>query len=158
MAMPFSAVLLCLTLVSHAASSQTNATSRPSNPSPAVPDALSATQEMPKSVFVVPAAATEGKDPFFPRSTRPYSSIAPNITTNQPQSLTADLFVAGFSGLAERPLAIINTTTFGVGDENDVIAKGRRVRVRCLEINMQTGTVIIQVGSERKVLRFKQSK
>ena len=45
-----------------------------------------------------------------------------------------------------------------MGDESDVIAGTRRVRIRCVEINADTGTVVVQIGNERRELRLKQLK
>jgi hypothetical protein len=70
----------------------------------------------------------------------------------------AELHLKGISGTAEKPLAIVNTTTFTSGEENDVLSAGGRLRIRCLEINMAAGTVLVQVGGERRELRLQGAK
>ncbi len=152
---PFAAAFLCLAFVAHGAAKQTNATARPSITSLAMPAAT----EIPRSVFVVPRSPSEGRDPFFPHTTRFSGARATDTkTTTNPPPAVVELVLKGISGTRERPLAIINTTTFGVGDENDVIAGTRRVRIRCVEINAEAGTVIIQIGNQRRELRLKQPK
>jgi hypothetical protein len=113
---------------------------------------------IPQSVFIVPTSPREGRDPFFPRSIRPYGVPATNIKTNQKPAVAVELALKGISGTRERPLAIINNQTFAAGEENDVITGTLRVHIRCVEINAQTETVIIQVGNERRELRLKQPK
>lgn len=117
----------------------------PVTPTPAAP---------PVSTFVIPRKITEGRDPFFPNSTRVYGTDA--AVTNRPPSIAADLVLKGISGTPEQPLAIINTTTFTTGEMNEVIFKNGRLRIQCLEINMTAGTVLIQLGGERRELRLGQ--
>jgi hypothetical protein len=108
---------------------------------------------VPQSTFVQPKNKAEGRDPFFPKSDRPYG--AENTSTNRAAPTpVVELFLKGISGTREQPLAIINTTTFAVGDELDVITKAGRMRIRCLEINMDDGTAVIQSGGERRQLRL----
>jgi hypothetical protein len=108
---------------------------------------------IPQSTFVIPQKATEGKDPFFPTSTRVYN-VGRSAPTNNVPSLSADLILRGISGTPEQPLAIINTTTFTTGETNEVLVKNGRVRVQCLEIDMAIGRVVLQVGSERRELNL----
>jgi hypothetical protein len=107
----------------------------------------------PQSVFVIPKKPAEGKDPFFPSATRVYASDTPAKVPN-PVVPVGDLSLKGISGTAAEPLAIINTTTFTTGEDNDVITTAGRMRVRCVEINMLKGTVLVQVGGERRELRL----
>jgi hypothetical protein len=107
----------------------------------------------PQSVFVMPKRATEGKDPFFPNATRVYNTdvaVKPKVRV----ASVGDLSLKGISGTAAEPLAIINTTTFTTGEDNDVLTTAGRMRVRCVEINMVLGTVLVQVGGERRELRL----
>jgi len=158
-ARPVSAALICLAFVSHATATPTNATSKTAAGSPATPAATPAETEIPQSVFSVPTSPSEGRDPFFPRTSRLFveTRTASNVKTNQP-SFVVELALKGISGTRERPLAIINNQTFAVGEENDVVSGTRRVRIRCVEINMLAETVIVQIGSERRELRLKQGK
>ena len=155
-ARPVSAALLCLALVSHAATTPTNATSKTAAGSPATPAVQT---EIPQSVFIVPTSPSEGRDPFFPHTTRLFAGTqAPsNVRTSQP-SFVVELALKGISGTRERPLAIINNQTFSAGEENDVVTGTRRVRIRCVEINVASETVIIQIGNERRELRLRQVK
>ncbi len=108
---------------------------------------------VPQSAFNVPRKSADGKDPFFPNSTRVYGAEAVAKAAGAP-TITADLSLKGISGTPEQPLAIINTTTFTTGEANEVITKSGRVRVQVVEINMALGTVLLQIGSERRELRL----
>jgi hypothetical protein len=159
-AIPFTATLLCLALVSHAATKQTNAPAKTPSASPA-PASTPVVTEIPRSIFVVPISERQGRDPFFPRTSRLFA-VAPTpspgiVKTNQP-SVAIELALKGISGTPERPLAIINNQTFAVGEENDVVSGARRMRVRCVEINVTAESVIIQIGNERRELRLRQGK
>jgi 2-methylaconitate cis-trans-isomerase PrpF len=111
----------------------------------------------PQSVFVIPKKPTEGKDPFFPNATRVYASDTP-VKMTSPVVPVGDLSLKGISGTAAEPLAIINTTTFTTGEENDVITSAGRMRIRCVAINMGNGTVLVQAGGERRELRLQPKK
>ena len=110
----------------------------------------------PLSVFVIPRKMTEGKDPFFPNSTRVYGETSTKTAGTTP--IAADISLKGISGTAEQPLAIINTTTFTTGETSEVILKNSRIKVQCLEINMAAGTVLLQIGAERRELRLAPQK
>ena len=158
-ARPISAALLCLAFVSRAAAPPTNVTSTTAAGSSATPAATPVETEIPQSVFVVPTSPSEGRDPFFPRTMRLFAGTrtASNPKTNQP-SFVVELALKGISGTRERPLAIINNQTFAAGEENDVVSGARRVRIRCVEINVPAETVTIQIGNERRELRLRQPK
>ncbi len=101
-----------------------------------------------RSVFVQPASPSEGRDPFYPESTRPYvvavvAQVVPLITTLQ---------IKGFSGTPGNRMVIINNHSFGVGDEGDVLTSGGRLHVRCLEINGDN--VVIEADHQRRELHF----
>jgi hypothetical protein len=110
---------------------------------------------VPQSVFVIPKKQVEGRDPFFPRSTRVYGITSVSTNKTAVVSPVAELSLKGISGSDENPLAIINTTTFAAGEENDVTTKAGKMRIRCIEINKAAGTVTVQVGGERRELRLK---
>jgi len=84
-----------------------------------------------ESTFTIPSSLQEGRDPFFPRSTRFISK--PVLTA--PALGPVVLECKGISGTSKRPLAIINNRTFAVGDEQDVNTAQGKVRVLCLEID-----------------------
>jgi hypothetical protein len=154
--MPFVAVLLCLVFSSHGGT-DTNATSKAKSASPA-PETAPAEAEIPQSVFVAPASASEGRDPFFPRTIRLFGTATVGVRTNPQPAFVVELVLKGISGTRERPLAIINNQTFAPGEEGPIVSGGRRVQIRCVEINAQAETVTIQIGSERRELRLKPLK
>lgn len=83
------------------------------------------------SVFVQPNNPKDGRDPFFPETTRTMDMTPAAVHTVEISSLK----VPGISGPPGHLLAIINNHTFGVGDEGDVLTPAGRVTLRCLEIN-----------------------
>ena len=96
------------------------------------------------SVFVLPSTPGEGRDPFFPDSTRPYKVA---VAANPRAADVSSLVVKGFSGSMARRLVIINNHTFAVGDEGDVITSAGRIHLSCIEI--KTNSVVIDVGGQR---------
>lgn len=144
---------LCVTLVSIQAAETVQplvAHARTAAPAAATPPSTEA-PVLPLSTFAVPRKATEGRDPFFPNSTRVYGE---GLATNRTATVMVDLVLKGISGTTEKPLAIINSTTFTAGESNEVILKNGRMRIQCVEINMAAGTVLLQIGSERRELRL----
>ena len=149
-------LLFGATLVMSAASAKTNSAAAKLNQSALSTSAGSAPIEIPMSVFFVPANEKQGKDPFFPRSRRPYVSAIVTIPTNPPPPV-ADLRINGISGSEERPLVIINNVTFGVGDTNDVISGNRRISVHCLEINLSAGRATVLADGRQRILLHQRS-
>lgn len=158
-------VMVGAALSAHGASTKTKSAPAATSPSTAT-NAAPAAAMIPQSVFVHPTNQKEGKDPFFPRSTRPFVSVVvPNTISNPPPAIS-DLKISGTSGSDERPFVIINNVTFGVGDTNEVISGTSRITVHCLQINRAAGTQGSPGGSEvtatvevvgergRRVLRF----
>ena len=113
------------------------------NPSPAATPAKPAPA---RSVFVMPASPQQGRDPFFPESTRPYEEMMASKHIAEPLTFT----VSGLSVENGHPMVIINNQTFAVGDEADVHTGGKRVRIRLLEI--RDGTAVIEVNGTRREL------
>ena len=109
----------------------------------------------PQAKFIQPKDRTEGRDPFYPRSSYPYLRDAPIIVpTNTPQPVVAvELKLKGISGLPPHRLAVINNHTFEAGEEAEVNTTNGRMSIRCLEISENSAT--IQVGPERRVLRMR---
>jgi hypothetical protein len=100
------------------------------------------------SVFVMPANVNEGRDPFFPESTRPYEGVATTKHTVEVNTLS----VKGVSVEHGQSMAIINNHTFAVGDEGDVITPSGRVHLRCLDI--RAGTVVVEVNGTKRELNI----
>lgn len=154
LAKPLAVVAVFLGLVFAARAAQP----RPTAPAPApaaVTNALPVPQ-IPKSVFVMPATPQDGKDPFFPRSMRPYGPGHETVKASpqQPAVVVVDLRLNGISGTAERRLAIINNHTFEANEEGVVSnASGAPVRIRCLEI--KADSVLVQIGGEQRILRLR---
>ena len=83
--------LLCVTLVSAQAAETEKplvAHARTATPA-AAPTASAATVESSLSTFIIPRKTTEGRDPFFPNSSRVYS--VDTVVTNRPVSVATDL-------------------------------------------------------------------
>ena len=98
------------------------------------------------SVFVMPANVHDGRDPFFPESTRPYEGAAATKRTFEVNTLS----VKGISIEHGQSMAIINNHTFAIGDEGDVITPSGRVHLRCIDI--RAGTVVIEVNGTKREL------
>jgi hypothetical protein len=95
-----------------------------------------------QSVFILPASAAEGRDPFYPESTRAIEAAA---NQNHTVEITA-LKVPGISGTPGHFLAIINTHTFAVGEEGDLKTAGGSVHIRCLAI--QPDAVMVEINGQ----------
>jgi len=111
---------------------------QPAKPAPVKPAA-------PHSAFILPTSPREGRDPFFPESTRPFEEAAPQSTT--PAKAIA---VKGLSWEGGRAMVIINNHTFAVGDEGDVLTTGGRVHLRLIEIHKDN--VVVEVNGLRREL------
>jgi hypothetical protein len=99
------------------------------------------------SVFIMPSSPQEGRDPFYPESSRPYiTAVAHKLLP------VVDLTIHGFSGTADDRTVIINNHSFGVGDEGDVITPGGRAHLRVLAIT--TNSVVIECDHQRRELTF----
>jgi hypothetical protein len=97
-----------------------------------------------QSVFILPASPAEGRDPFFPESTRTIEGAAP--ASHSPTAEVASLKVPGISGRPGHWLAIINTHTFAVGEEGDVKTAAGTLHVRCLKI--QPDAVLVEINGQ----------
>jgi hypothetical protein len=145
------AALLAGAFAALAAQTHTNA---PASSSPVPTNALLVLPEIPQSAFVIPTNPQEGKDPFFPRSTRLFASVVvkTNLQTTTAVA-TVELHLNGISGTADHRLAIINNQTFETNEEGDVPTNLGRAHIRCLEI--KADSVLIQVGGEQRILRLR---
>ncbi len=122
---------------------------RAAPPAPATPAAP------PKSVFILPTKPEEGRDPFFPNSTRPYQEAQALHPVNVPvvPTLKVETILVNQDGKA---FAVINDQTFAAGDEGDVITQtGRRVHLRCLAIDPRKNTVTVETGGVQVTLNYK---
>jgi hypothetical protein len=151
---PLLAALFAVTLASRAAQTNTNSPASPSSTAPQTPtNAAPAVPEILRSVFVIPSDAKEGRDPFFPASTR--LNIVVTTTTNVVRMAGfSDLVFKGVAGSIGNRLAIINDLIFATGEVNTVITPAGRVQIRVIEI--KDDSVSIEIGGERRELRLRQ--
>ena len=97
-----------------------------------------------KSVFIVPTSTKDGRDPFFPESTRLKAESTTALTPAVRQTMEiSSLKFQGISGTPGSLVAIINDHAFAAGDDGDVITSNGRVHIRCLEIQEDHVTVEI---------------
>jgi hypothetical protein len=115
-----------------------------------VPPVVSVTTNA-HSVFNMPASPKDGRDPFYPASSRPYQTavVASAKTADLNMSL---LVLQGISGQPPHRLVIINKRTFAVGDDSEVSTSQGRIRVHCLEIN--ENSAVIEANGQRHELRY----
>ncbi|HEY3760179.1 MAG TPA: hypothetical protein VGN23_00325 [Verrucomicrobiae bacterium] len=100
-----------------------------------------------KSVFIQPSKPSEGRDPFFPDSTRPYEVFAAAHTAVATPTATDLIVNTILVNQRNQAFALINNQTFGVGDEGDVITSaGRRIHITCLSIDPVNQKVTVQFG------------
>jgi hypothetical protein len=144
------ALLLWLAFPSLAAQTKTNS---PPSPASAPTNALPAQLEIPKSVFLIPTTPLQGKDPFFPRSMRLFTSAVVSTNVQPTPDVTVELKLKGISGILARRLAIINNRTFEANEEGAVSTASGLVRIRCLEI--RADSVLVQIGGEQRILRLR---
>ena len=105
-----------------------------------------------RSVFVMPTGPKEGRDPFFPESSRVYEANATTPIATVPVTEITTLKVKGYSVVNGQPMVIINNHAFMIGDEGDVLTSSGRVHIHCLAI--KGGTVVVEAGNQRLDLRF----
>jgi hypothetical protein len=106
-------------------------------------------EQVPRSVFNLPANPKEGRDPFFPKSLRPFESAV--VTNHQVTDISA-LLIQGVSGVAPHQLVIINNVTFGVGDDAEVRTSDGRIRIHCVAIN--GNSVVVEVNGQEHTLIY----
>jgi hypothetical protein len=110
---------------------------------PAAPEVVS------RSAFVVPTNPKDGRDPFFPNSTRLYETVS----AARPHAGDVSLLVLkGISGPPDHRLVIINNHTFGVGDEENLVTPRGRIHIRCVEI--KDSSVVIESAGQRHELKY----
>ena len=99
-----------------------------------------------QSVFVQPASAKDGRDPFFPESARLAASVAAAEPAAPHTVEISSLRVPGILGTPGHWLAVINNHTFAEGDEGEVLTADGRVDVLCLEI--QADHVLVKINGQ----------
>jgi len=106
------------------------------------------------SVFIMPTNPQQGRDPFFPSSTRPYQEAVPSVVHHDVVDVSSLLSFQGISGTTDRRLVIINKRTFAVGDQAEVSTSQGKVRIQCLEIS--TNTAVIEANGQRINLHYEK--
>ena len=144
--------LLGVAFASLAAQTHTNA---PAGSSPAPTNALPALPAIPQSVFIIPSSPQQGRDPFFPRSTRLFASVVVRSNLQATVAVPVELHLNGISGTAAHRLAIINNRTFDIGEEGEVATNLGRVRITCKDI--QADSVRVLISGEERILRLRTS-
>ncbi len=107
---------------------------------------------IPHSVFELPKSADDGRDPFFPTSTRLFGNVITTKTNTAP--IGSGLVLKALAGSPGNRFATINSIVFAEGEERECVTPGGRITVRCLEISEDT--VVIEVGGVRRTLRMRQ--
>lgn len=147
------AVLLGLSSAVQAAKTHAASSPRASGNVKATTNASPAQAPIPKSVFVIPSSPQQGRDPFFPLSTRLRRTVPVPVVTTQHPVVAVPLELKGISGVVGHRLAIINNRNFAEGEEGEVTTDAGRVRVRCKNIGSDSVQVLVN-GVER-TLRFR---
>jgi hypothetical protein len=107
---------------------------------------------IPLSVFVVPQTPKDGKDPFFPASTRPYVNLQPIVKGQKPQVIEVPLTLTGIIPLK---LAMVNGRTFSEGEEGEVVVNGTRKKIRCVKVKQECAIVELLPEGERRELKMR---
>jgi hypothetical protein len=111
-----------------------------------------------KSTFV--SDSSSGKDPFFPNSTRRIEVIEQPTQTNnapQPSTLFNQLALKGISGTRAQPLALINSSTVGVGELAEIRCGRQIIKIRCLEIRDRSVLIALDGTGETRELKLRDS-
>ena len=119
-----------------------------SGPAKAATNAAPVAPEPPKSAFIIPSSSQEGKDPFFPQSTRLHKLPVVSSTSTNRVVAVVELDLKGISGVGNRRLAIINNRTFGANEDGTVTTASGLARITCKEIKDDSVRVIVN-GQER---------
>jgi hypothetical protein len=107
------------------------------------------TNALVQSIFTMPSSPSEGRDPFFPNSMRPYEDAI--VKVKRPVELTS-LQIKGFSQIGDKRYVIINNHTFGAGDEGDVITPDGRIHIHCLAVGVDS--VMVESGGAQHLLKM----
>ncbi len=108
---------------------------------------------IPRSVFVEPAEPQDGRDPFFPNSTRLFASPSSGAKQGVTPAWFMEVRLKGISGIPAHRLAIINGKTLAAGEETMLKTGARWLRMRCVEVKAESA--IVEIGTERRELRLR---
>ncbi|HWD93601.1 MAG TPA: hypothetical protein VG938_14765 [Verrucomicrobiae bacterium] len=121
----------------------------------AAPEAA-ATNTVAKSTFTIPASKDEGRDPFFPNSTRLWGGPAvPQVTAAKEVKASGldCLVLKGLSGPENNRLAMINGRTMARGEDAEINTDCGRLLVHCVDIS--SNSAVIEVSGERRELKLR---
>jgi hypothetical protein len=107
----------------------------------------------PKSEFVDDPG--NGKDPFFPRSTRRKAVVKTLDTAPPDPTVPSFITLRGLSFSQGRKLAIINNYTLGEGEEFSLKVNGQVLKIKCIEIKEKS--VIIETGGATKEIPLRST-
>ena len=107
----------------------------------------------PRSEFVDDPG--NGKDPFFPRSTRRKAIVRTVDTAPPDPTVPSFIVLKGISLSQGRKLAIINNHTLGEGEERELKGNGQVLKIRLIEIKEKS--VIIETGGFSKEIPLRRS-
>lgn len=141
---------LCLAMLSANAAATNSPTQKPTTPAH-TNTAAKAPIEVPVSKFAIPTTLAEGRNPFFPESTRVISQAA---TTNSPgRTPTFELVLKGISVVGTKRFALINNRTFEENEDADVTVGRSKIHVLCLKI--KEDSVVVDIDGTRQELRLR---
>ena len=107
-----------------------------------------------KSVFTLPKKLAEGRDPFFPESTRVFQAAMAENSSHTVE--ISSLVVKGYYRDAKGAFVVINNHTFTVGDEGDVLTPGGRMHIKCVAV--LPDTIVIEFNGSMHQLPIKLRK
>jgi hypothetical protein len=110
-----------------------------------------------KSVFV--SDAKVGKDPFYPNSLRRLEvqeQVSPTNSAPQPSELFNKLALKGISGTRGQMLALINSSTVGVGELAEIRCGQQVLKIRCREIRDRSVLIELEGVGELKELKLRE--
>lgn len=126
------------------------APSKPAKADPSTNAPASTEIEIPQSVFVIPANAREGRNPFFPHS----AAVQP-IHKPKQQVLDGSSLVLNGITSRPRPSVMINGITFEKGEEHELrVPGGGKLKVRCEDIRQDSAVVVVN-GVEQRELHMR---
>lgn len=113
--------------------------------------------EVPLAVF--DNIPTQGKDPFFPSSTRraPVIKAVIPLTPTTSANTGSQLTLRGISGPPAKRIALINNLTFVAGEEGKVRVPTGLLKVRVIEVKDSSATIQIEGENSLRELRLRDS-
>jgi hypothetical protein len=112
-------------------------------------------KEIPQSVFVVPANLNQGRNPFFPHSTRGMMQQQAPVKPTQPVADVSELILNGIVPSGPVRTAMINGRTFEEGEEGAVTLRdGQKLPVKVDQI--KEDSVMVTVRGQHRELHLRR--